>query len=102
MRATFVPTSHENPKSGRYFYIVSSPGAIPQAAEANTDPRMSVVNDQTTIFSHENLSCRRTLHLAADHLAPYAERLCALRVVESSSHGTNTARPGKKKGLADC
>ncbi|HXY06111.1 MAG TPA: site-specific integrase [Burkholderiaceae bacterium] len=35
---------------------------------------------------------RRYAHLAADHLAPYAERLCALRVVEDQSHGTNTAQ----------
>ena len=35
---------------------------------------------------------RRYAHLAADHLAPYTERLCALRVVEDQSHGTNTAQ----------
>jgi len=35
---------------------------------------------------------RRYAHLAADHLAPYAERLCALRAVESEIHGTNTAQ----------
>lgn len=35
---------------------------------------------------------RRYAHLAADHLAPYAERLCALRAVESESDGTNTAQ----------
>lgn len=35
---------------------------------------------------------RRYAHLAADHLAPYAERLRALRAVESSNHGTNTAQ----------
>ena len=35
---------------------------------------------------------RRYAHLAADHLAPYAERLCALRVVEDQSHDTNTAQ----------
>ena len=35
---------------------------------------------------------RRYAHLAADHLAPYAERLCALRAVESDSDGTNTAQ----------
>ena len=35
---------------------------------------------------------RRYAHLAADHLAPYAERLGALRAVESESHGTNTAQ----------
>jgi integrase len=32
---------------------------------------------------------RRYAHLAADHLAPYAERLCALRVVNSDVQVTN-------------
>jgi integrase len=36
---------------------------------------------------------RRYAHLAADHLAPYAERLCALRAVESRIHGTITSQP---------
>jgi integrase len=36
---------------------------------------------------------RRYAHLAADHLAPFAERLCALRAVASEIHGTNTAQP---------
>ncbi|HYA58847.1 MAG TPA: tyrosine-type recombinase/integrase, partial [Burkholderiaceae bacterium] len=40
---------------------------------------------------------RRYAHLAADHLAPYTERLCALRVVEDQSHGTNTAQPERKR-----
>jgi hypothetical protein len=35
---------------------------------------------------------RRYAHLAADHLAPYAERLCAMRVVTEDYHGTNTAQ----------
>jgi integrase len=35
---------------------------------------------------------RRYAHLAADHLAPYAERLGALRDVESDGDGTNTAQ----------
>jgi integrase len=34
---------------------------------------------------------RRYAHLAANHLAPYAERLCAERAVESN-HGTFTAQ----------
>jgi hypothetical protein len=37
---------------------------------------------------------RRYAHLAADHLAPYAERLGTLRAVENSD-GTNTAQPEK-------
>jgi integrase len=32
---------------------------------------------------------RRYAHLAADHLVPYAERLCALRAVNSDAQGTN-------------
>jgi len=35
---------------------------------------------------------RRYAHLTADHLAPYADRLCALRVVEGEADGTNTAQ----------
>lgn len=35
---------------------------------------------------------RRYAHLAVDHLARYAERLCALRVVASESDGTITAQ----------
>jgi hypothetical protein len=42
---------------------------------------------------------RRYAHLAADHLAPFAERLCALRAVNSEVIGTKvTAR--KLKGPA--
>ena len=32
---------------------------------------------------------RRYAHLAAEHLAPYADRVCALRVVKKSAAGTN-------------
>jgi hypothetical protein len=35
---------------------------------------------------------RRYAHLAADHLAPYAERLRALRAVELKNDGTNAAQ----------
>jgi hypothetical protein len=35
---------------------------------------------------------RRYAHLAEDHLAPYAERLCALRAVEEDDHGTFKAQ----------
>jgi hypothetical protein len=35
---------------------------------------------------------RRYAHLAADHLAPYAERLCALPPVAEDDHGTFTAQ----------
>jgi integrase len=36
---------------------------------------------------------RRYAHLAADHLAPYAERLCALRAVDSEIMGTKSHSP---------
>ncbi len=36
---------------------------------------------------------RRYAHLAADHLAPYADRLSALIVPGVSIHGTFTAQP---------
>jgi hypothetical protein len=35
---------------------------------------------------------RRYAHLGADHLAPYAERLCALPAVEDENHDTFTAQ----------
>jgi integrase len=38
---------------------------------------------------------RKYAHLACEHLAPYADRLCALRVVEDSADGTNMAQPEK-------
>ena len=43
---------------------------------------------------------RRYAHLSAEHLALYADRLCALRVVESSADGTFTAQAANDKGLA--
>jgi integrase len=36
---------------------------------------------------------RRYAHLTADHLAPFAERLCALRAVTEESYGTTTSQP---------
>jgi integrase len=42
---------------------------------------------------------RRYAHLAADHLAPYAERLCAVPVVDEKIHGTITAQAPKNEGL---
>jgi hypothetical protein len=36
---------------------------------------------------------RRYAHLAADHLAPYAERLCVVPAVAEEIHGTFTAQP---------
>ena len=36
---------------------------------------------------------RRYAHFSAEHLAPYAERLCALRAVTDRAHGTNLSQP---------
>jgi len=54
------------------------------------------VQNGTPLFALQELGgwesaemVRRYAHLAADHLAPYAERLCALRVVNSDAQGTN-------------
>ena len=41
---------------------------------------------------------RRYAHLTAEHLAPYADRLCALRVVDSD--GTNPSQATNKKAPA--
>jgi hypothetical protein len=35
---------------------------------------------------------RRYAHLAADHLAPFAERLCALRAVDAEIVGTKKSQ----------
>ena len=40
---------------------------------------------------------RRYAHLAADHLAPFAERLCALRAVDSKIQGTIRHSPEKRR-----
>jgi integrase len=41
---------------------------------------------------------RRYAHVSADHLAPYADRLCALNVVdEKPADGTFTARWKKRR-----
>jgi integrase len=60
------------------------------------------VQNGTPLFALQELGgwasaemVRRYAHLAADHLAPYAERLCALRAVESEIHGTITSQPAK-------
>ena len=47
---------------------------------------------------------RRYAHLAADHLAPYAERLSVLRVGELAIHGTNPSQAveGKEKAPESC
>lgn len=57
------------------------------------------VQNGTPLFALQELGgwastemVRRYAHLAADHLAPYADRLMALRVVESDIDGTNTSQ----------
>jgi len=41
---------------------------------------------------------RRCAHLAAEHLAPYAERLVALRAIATEVDGTKRHRPENGKG----
>lgn len=65
------------------------------------------VQNGTPLFALQELGgwespemVRRYAHLAADHLAPYADRLCALRVVDAEENDTITAQGGNDKGLA--
>lgn len=58
------------------------------------------VQNGTPLFALQELGgwespemVRRYAHLSAEHLAPYADRLCALRVVEESASGTFMAQP---------
>jgi len=64
------------------------------------------VQNGTPLFALQELGgwastdmVRRYAHLAADHLAPYAERLGTLRAVEICD-GPKTAQPEKSQGLA--
>jgi hypothetical protein len=41
---------------------------------------------------------RRDAHLSADHLAPYADRLCVLRVVGETINGTNLPQAANEGG----
>jgi len=57
------------------------------------------VQNGTPLFALQELGgwqsaamVRRYAHLAADHLAPYAQRLRAVRAVETENHGTFTAQ----------
>jgi len=57
------------------------------------------VQNGTRLFALQELGgwastemVRRYAHLAVDHLAPYAERLVALRAVAAEPGGTNTAQ----------
>ncbi len=42
---------------------------------------------------------RRYAHLSADHLTPYADRLCALRVIEGERDGTFWSQATNEKQL---
>jgi hypothetical protein len=44
---------------------------------------------------------RRYAHFSAEHLAPYADRLCALRVVENVPNGTISSQPGIESQSSD-
>jgi integrase len=64
------------------------------------------VQQGTPLFAPQELGgwespemVRRYAHLAAEHLAPYADRLCALRVV-GGDDDTNSSQPENEKGLA--
>jgi len=57
------------------------------------------VQNGTPLFALQELGgwespemVQRYAHLAADHLAPYAERLCGARAVEAASNGTNSSQ----------
>jgi hypothetical protein len=57
------------------------------------------VQNGTPLFALQELGgwqspemVRRYAHLAADHLAPYAERLCAVRAVTAENNGTKAAQ----------
>jgi hypothetical protein len=61
------------------------------------------VQNGTPLFALQELGgwespemVRRYAHLSADHLTPYADRLCALRVVEPAD-GTFTAQSTNEK-----
>ena len=60
------------------------------------------VQNGTPLFALQELGgwespemVRRYAHLSADHLAPYADRLCSLRVVSGSDYDTNVAQSQK-------
>jgi hypothetical protein len=42
---------------------------------------------------------RRYAHYSAEHLAPFADRLCALRVVIDAVNGTNPSHAENSKSL---
>ena len=65
------------------------------------------VQNGTPIFALKELGgwespemVRHYAHLSAEHLAPYADRLCALHAVEGPADGTFTAQAVNENGLA--
>lgn len=65
------------------------------------------VQDGTPLFALQEMGgwesaemVRRYAHLSAEHLAPYADRLCSLRVVENPVDGTFSSHPTNEKELA--
>jgi hypothetical protein len=65
------------------------------------------VQNGTPLFALQELGgwespemVRRYAHLSADHLTPYADRLCALRVVETPAVDTNWSQATNEKELA--
>ena len=65
------------------------------------------VQNGTPLFALEEIGgwerpemMRRYAHLSADHLMPYADRLCALRVVETPVMGTISSQVTNEKELA--
>jgi integrase len=65
------------------------------------------VQNGTPLFALQELGgwespemVRRYAHFSAEHLAPYADRLGALRAVEDCADGTFTAQAVNENGLA--
>ena len=64
------------------------------------------VQNSTPLFALQELGgwesaemVRRYAHLAADHLAPYAERLCAVRALDFETVARFGHSPENSKGL---
>jgi integrase len=60
------------------------------------------VQNGTALFALQELGgwespemVRRYAHLSADHLAPYADRLCTLESGDNTADGTNPSQPPK-------
>jgi hypothetical protein len=91
-----VQLPRQGGEAGQHQSLV--PGASPRRDRGF--PSWHVQNG-TPLFALQELGgwqspamVRRYAHLAADHLAPYAQRLRAVRAVAAESDGTNTAQRG--------